>query len=213
VVGIKADHAELRKIRIADELQSGESMRRTVAVLFCVLVARAGGVFGAPPSQVEPAEALGLSRRMTLSGGWEAAIALLRKEIARASSASSQRSEAALRVELGRVLADKNFFRRTDPDASHKALEDALRFSRQIGDARSEADAVQYLGQLEYSKAFATRNWQAPRGRFLEVIEARERLGDLRGLAESHFYLGLTYEQDGQPELAMQNYRKSLSLS
>src|SRR5262245_46989024 len=68
VVGIKADHAELRKIRIADELQSGESMRRTVAVLFCVLVARAGGVFGAPPSQVEPAEALGLSRRMTLSG-------------------------------------------------------------------------------------------------------------------------------------------------
>src|SRR5262249_21102422 len=82
-----------------------------------------------------------------------------------------------------------------------------------VGEGGREADAVQCLGQHEYSKAFATRNWQAPRGRFLEVIEARERLGDLRGLAESHFYLGLTYEQDGQPELAMQNYRKSLSLS
>jgi len=153
------------------------------------------------------------SRTLTLRGRWDAAATMLKREIASVERCGCRETGAALRVELGRVLADRNFFHRRDAEAARGALEEALRFARSVEDEQAEADATQYLGQLLYAKAFSTRDWGTPRSEFEIAASVRERLGDSRGLSESLFYLGLTYEQEGRPAVAEENYRRSLTLS
>jgi tetratricopeptide (TPR) repeat protein len=151
------------------------------------------------------------SRTLTLAGRWDDALAAL--SAAQKKSASEPRAAAALATERGRVLADSNFFRKFDPAGARAALEDALKLARAAGDAQSEADARQYLGQLVYAEAFETKDWKTPRATFQALVPVREKLGDRRGLSATYFYLGLTYEQDGQPDPAMENYTKSLAIS
>ena len=69
------------------------------------------------------------------------------------------------------------------------------------------------LARLDYSAAFETKDWKKPRAAFESVLAVREKLGDSRGISETLFYLGLTYEQDGQPDPAFERYTKSLAIA
>ena len=69
------------------------------------------------------------------------------------------------------------------------------------------------LARLDYSAAFETKDWKTPRAAFESVLAVREKLGDSRGISETLFYLGLTYEQDGQPDPAFERYTKSLAIA
>lgn len=150
---------------------------------------------------------------MTLRGDWDAAVARLEPAIQAATARRDRNDEAVLRTELGRVLADRNFFHQADPVRAREALQQALRVARAARHQASVADVTQYLGQLVYSESFRTGNWQAPRAYFRRAIDLRSRIGDRRALAQSYFYLGLTYEQDLQPVRAERWYRRSLALA
>jgi tetratricopeptide (TPR) repeat protein len=151
--------------------------------------------------------------QMTLRGEWDAAIARLEAAIADARSDRVQ--DAVLRTELGRVLADRNFFHRADVASAKRALNAALGSAKRAGHQPSIADVTQYLGQLLFAEALHSQDWEKPRQRFLRAIALRERLHDERGLSQSYFYLGLIYEQQKPPQndVALEHYRHSLALS
>ncbi len=152
------------------------------------------------------------SRTLTLAGNWERALALLDAAEAR-PGAADPRAKAALAAERGRVLMDMNFFHHRDPAPARAALEEAQRLAKAAKDRMVAADVAQSLGQLSYSAGFETRDWKTPRSAFEKVLAEREKLADRRGLAETLFYLGLTYEQDGQPAPALERYQKSLAIA
>jgi len=176
----------------------------------------AGGAFAAMdaaplPSAPDVASLLEKTRSLTLAGRWDDALSAL--DAARAGSADDRRAAAAIRTERGRVLMDRSFFHRRDPAPARAALEEGARLAKVAGDDATAAAAAQGLGQLDYNDAFETKDWKKPRAAFESVLAARERIGDRRGTAETLFYLGLTYEQDGQPGPALERYEKSLAIS
>ncbi len=153
------------------------------------------------------------SRRMTLEGRWEEAATTLTAAIDRATKEGDRKREAALRVELLRVLHDRSSYHRRDPEAVAQALAAAEAAARNAGDPKIDADLAQYAGQIRYSEAFSNGDWRTPRGFFVHALEGRKRAGDRRGEAESLFYLGLTYEQAGEKAPARERYEASLAIS
>jgi tetratricopeptide (TPR) repeat protein len=153
------------------------------------------------------------SRRMTLEGRWDEAASSLKAGILRAKNESDGKREAALRVELLRVLHDRSSYHRRDPEAVAEALASAQAAARKAGDPKIDADLAQYVGQIHYSDAFSNGDWQTPRGLFVRALEGRKRAGDRWGEAESLFYLGLTYEQAGRKAEASKRYEASLAIS
>jgi tetratricopeptide (TPR) repeat protein len=153
------------------------------------------------------------TRQMTLHGDWDAAVERL--DSALMTARGDDATEALLRVERGRVLADRNFFHRSDPGRARQAIGAGLRSARRARHEPSVADGTQALGQLYFSQAFRTHDWEKPRRLFREAVALRERLGDTRGVAQSTFYLGLTFEQQSpaQIDVALEHYRRALSLS
>src|SRR4029453_7195838 len=106
------------------------------------------------------------SRRMTLEGRWDEAASSLKAGILRAKNESDGKREAALRVELLRVLHDRSSYHRRDPEAVAEALASAQAAARKAGDPKIDADLAQYVGQIHYSDAFSNGDWQTPRGLF-----------------------------------------------
>jgi tetratricopeptide (TPR) repeat protein len=174
-------------------------------ILFCVLFTLS--------AYASDANLIAETRKMTLAGDWDEAISKLQPALQAAVRRHDIVGEAVIRVELGRVLADRNFFHKADAPRAQSALQIALRVAQSAGHKQSIADATQYLGQLHYAEAFNTGNWQKPRAYFLRAISLRQKVGDQHGLAQSYFYLGLTYEQQKQPATAMRYYQQSLALS
>jgi tetratricopeptide (TPR) repeat protein len=170
-------------------------------------------VFAAHPSPAPAIDAtVAASRAHTLAGRWEEAERLLSRELEK-SGPEDPAHRARLLAERGRVLADRNAYGRRDPEAARRALREALAAARDAGERRSEADALQALAQMRYGETFDTGDWAGVRSEFEGVAAMRERAGDRRGLSETLFYLGLTYEQDGRPAEALPVYRRSLEIS
>ena len=164
------------------------------------------------PSPSETAALLKQTRAMTLAGRWDEALSAL-DAAGTAAAKGATRAQAALRTERGRVLMDRSFFHRKDPAPAREALEDGLRLAQAARDDGTAAAASQGLGQLDYNEAFESKDWRKPRAAFESVLAVRERIGDRRGTSETLFYLGLTYEQDGQPGSALERYEKSLAIA
>jgi tetratricopeptide (TPR) repeat protein len=149
------------------------------------------------------------THQLTLHGHWDEAIA----ELTQAIAAASPRDAVVLRTELGRVLVDRGVFYKRDRGWAASALADAMRAARQVGDTQSIADVTQYVGQLDFWDAFQSGDWGTSRAEFERARAMRDRLGDRRGVAESDFYIGVTYDQAGQPAQAMARYRAGLAIA
>ena len=172
-------------------------------------IAVSAAVSGAP---VETEALREKARTLTVAGKWDEALSAL-ASATKGVPPSDTRTLAFLETERGRVLADRNFFHREDPGPAHAALEEARRLAEASGDARVLSEARMQLARLDYSAAFETKDWKTPRAAFESVLATREKIGDRRGASESLFYLGLTYEQDGQPDAAMERYLRGLAIA
>ena len=150
---------------------------------------------------------------MTYEGKWDPAVEALNAAIERAAGARDARLEALLAAELLRVVSDRSAYHRRDPEGVRRALARAQAAARRAADPRADADLAQYEGQVRYGEAFSTGDWESPRALFRAALEGRDRLGDRRGAAESLFYLGLTFDQAGQAEPAMEQYARSRAIA
>ena len=151
--------------------------------------------------------------KLTLAGRWDEALALIAAPIDQAAAAGDVKTRGVLTVERGRILMDSNFYRKNDPGPARRALAEGLAYSRGAGAQISMADAAQYMAQLDYADSFETKKWDRVRLSLQRVLEVREKIGDKRGISETQFYIGLTYEQEGKPDPAIESYKKSLAIS
>jgi len=152
------------------------------------------------------------ARTLTLAGRWTDALKALDSAKAKIPSGETA-SLAFIATERGRVLADSNFFHKDDPAPARAALEEGERLAKTAGDELVLSEARMQLARIDYAAAFETKDWKKPRTAFESVLAVREKLGDQRGISETLFYLGLTYEQDGQPDPAYERYTKSLAIA
>jgi tetratricopeptide (TPR) repeat protein len=152
------------------------------------------------------------ARNLTLAGRWTDALKALDAAKARVPPTETA-TLAFVATERGRVLADSNFFHEDAPGPARAALEEAQKLAKQAGDELVLSEARMQLARLDYAASFETKDWKKPRTAFESVLAVREKLGDERGVSETLFYLGLTYEQDGQPDAAYERYAKSLAIA
>ena len=152
------------------------------------------------------------ARTLTLAGRWTDALKALDSAKAKIPPGETA-SLAFIATERGRVLADSNFFHKDDPAPARAALEEGERLAKTAGDELVLSEARMQLARLDYAASFETKDWKKPRAAFESVLAVREKLGDPRGISETLFYLGLTYEQDGQPDPAFERYTKSLAIA
>ena len=152
------------------------------------------------------------ARTLTLAGRWTDALKGL--DAAKAKVPPGETATLAfLATERGRVLADSNFFHKDNPVPARAALEEGERLAKTAGDELVLSEARMQLARIDYAASFETKDWKKPRAAFESVLATREKLGDQRGISETLFYLGLTYEQDGQPDPAFERYAKSLAIA
>ena len=152
------------------------------------------------------------ARTLTLAGRWTDALKGL--DAAKSKVPPGEVATLAfIATERGRVLADSNFFHKDDPGPARASLEEGERLAKTAGDELVLSEARMQLARLDYAASFETKDWKKPRAAFESVLAVREKLGDQRGISETLFYLGLTYEQDGQPDPAFERYTKSLAIA
>ena len=164
------------------------------------------------PSTPPPA-LLATTRQLTQEGNWDAANDALNEAIARAAGTRDTRLEALLAAELLRVSSDRSAYYKRDPESVGRSLARAWAAAERAADARADADLAQYEGQVRYGEAFRTGDWESPRALFRSALAGRERVGDRRGVSESLFYLGLTFDQAGEAEAAMKEYARSRAIA
>lgn len=106
----------------------------------------------------------------------------------------------------------------TPQDVNIEELRAVLREAESLQDQRLLADARDQLGLAIYSRDFRKNEMEEPRRLFEQALDARRKLRDLRGVAESLFHIGLTFEnkKDPSPEelrRAVASHEEALSIA
>jgi hypothetical protein len=106
---------------------------------------------------------------------------------------------ALLRLQLARCNYYAASLAGTPQDANIAELRAVLAEAEALADARLLAEVHDMLGLAIYSRDFRANGMEEPRGMFEQALDARRKLGDDRGVAESLFHVGLTYENKKNP--------------
>jgi tetratricopeptide (TPR) repeat protein len=153
------------------------------------------------------------TQQMTLHGQWNKAASKLKVAISAAVRGDDHQTEAVLRTELARVLVDRSVYYRQDLGTATKTLEEAMRAAQFVQDQESIAALVQEEGRASYFQRVTTNELEEPRHFFLRALAIRNQIQDRAGLAQSYFYLGLTYQHERQATRALEYFQKSLLLA
>jgi tetratricopeptide (TPR) repeat protein len=137
---------------------------------------------------VEDAEAL------RLEGRWDEALALLERELDRDLGADAR---GPILVELARTLNDRSTFGGAPDEARTEAVLGRLEdLARAEEDDELLAASLDLRGRALHARFLADRGAGEPEGE-LELFERALELrapDDARGLAESHFHVGLVHQ-------------------
>lgn len=164
------------------------------------------------PATTAPA-ALERARELDRRGDFDAALETLGDAIAGARAASDDRALAVLLAESARVHANAVFTRNRGASAARAVAAEAVRLAVEIGDRAAEATALEAAGMIDYADQLwhEANDYSRPRASFARALGLREALGQPG--AETTFYLGLTFEQEGKLEEARRHYERALALA
>jgi tetratricopeptide (TPR) repeat protein len=103
-------------------------------------------------------------------------------------------------------------------DANIAELRAVVLQAETLKSAQLLADARDQLGLAIYSRDFGKNDMDEPRRLFEQALDTRRKTGDVRGVAESLFHLGLTFEhkKDPSPEelrRAVASHEEALSIA
>jgi tetratricopeptide (TPR) repeat protein len=105
-----------------------------------------------------------------------------------------------LRLRLQRARCAQSNSRLTgSPDNAIEELRAILGAAEPLRDARLIADVRDQLGLAIYSRDFRQTNLEESRRLFEQALRARRSIDDRRGVAESLFHVGLTWENKKDP--------------
>ncbi|HYD79185.1 MAG TPA: tetratricopeptide repeat protein [Paucimonas sp.] len=123
-----------------------------------------------------------------------------------------------LRLQLARMAYYKHTLAGSAPGKTVADLDAIVEDARATDDAGLLADATDALGLALYVQAFEDGQIDPALRRFREAYALRKKLGDRRGMSESLFHIGLTYEHKPEPtaedkESARKYYEQSLKIA
>ncbi len=84
----------------------------------------------------------------------------------------------------------------------------ALNLSEELGDKKSEADVLGYMGLINESQD----DFQQALKKILASLKIREQIGDKKGIASSYNYIGIIYSDQNNNSKSLEYYFKSLEL-
>jgi tetratricopeptide (TPR) repeat protein len=157
-------------------------------------------------------EFLNLSEARYFAGALEEATRLL---IAQIETKWFQRlpaqHQAALRLQLGKLLVAAIFIDGRDGEAARQQLE----IARNIGEPKQRAAATDLIGLASYYEQLPldSPDFTRARAEFGAALQARKAWADLRELSESHFHLGLVAQFSGEAEFAMEQFRQAYDMA
>jgi tetratricopeptide (TPR) repeat protein len=134
-------------------------------------------------------------------------------------------AEEATSIERARLRLQRarcNYYRTSlagEPqDANIAELKALLMEAETLKSAWLLADVRDQLGLAIYSRDFGKNDMDEPRRLFEQALDTRRKTGDVRGVAESLFHLGLTFEhkKDPSPEelrRAVASHEEALSIA
>ncbi len=129
----------------------------------------------------------------------------------------TQQDQLKLLLQSGKILTNNIFYRHRTIEEAFATLERAKQLATSMMDAQGEADALDLLGLAWYYKQFITKEGESsiPLAYCQQALERYEVLGDLRGISESSFQIGLIYTNGDQPDydLAQSYYTKAYQIA
>jgi tetratricopeptide (TPR) repeat protein len=141
------------------------------------------------------------AKALRLEGRWDEALALLEGKLGRDTGVDAR---GAVLVELARTLNDRSTFGGAPDDARTEAVLSQLEdLAREEEDDALLAASLDLRGRALHARFLADRGAGEPEGE-LELFERALELrapDDVRGLAESHFHVGLVHQvvrEDGE---------------
>lgn len=199
-------------------------IQRRLAVAILALAATATAAAAAPPTAAERrsqwvAATAALSHDEILAGRPASAETLVRSMRVLAGKADTTTPDRA-RIEL--AAAELTYYRAflAGPpyDKAIRELRAARRSAEQAADRALAAEAQDLLALALYSRDFRATDHAEARTLLAAALAARRQAGDVCGVAESLFHLGLTYEHRDHPTpadtaRARELYRESLAAS
>ena len=204
------------------------SMRPTLSIL-SLLAACAhppappfppGEVLATPAALAEArsdwvASTVRLAKTGVMRGRFEPARTLLASALARAEAEGDAPGRARLQAELAVLVAEESFYTREGTEQGLQLAAEAQASSRALAARDVEARAVHAEGFLHYGVLLweEAKDFHLPRERFARARELFRELGDVSGVAQETFFLGLTWEQEETPERAGALYTEARTLA
>jgi len=159
---------------------------------------------------------VGIAERHHYQGRLDDALKLLDAASAVSEAAEAPPAASARVLVLrGRILVSRVFVENQGQELAKHVLQDGMRAARGQGDEITRADAMDQLGLLSFFGTMTSggKDYRSAQDYFEGALAVRERLRDVRGLAESHFHLGLVQERNGNDVLAEKHYREALEIA
>ncbi len=153
-------------------------------------------------------------RGVWLRGDWKRAEAHLNR--AESSARRARDTSAELSVMRDRVLflLDRNSYYRYQPEPTRTAVERFYELAAGTSDAAIKADAIHSLGRYRFWQMFSGEgDWPTVESLFKRALVLREVTGEVSALADSHFYLGLVHQMQGEPGPARAEFERGLSFA
>jgi tetratricopeptide (TPR) repeat protein len=125
------------------------------------------------------------------------------------------RDRVKLTLEYGRVLVANYFLSNKDFALALATSLEAKQLAEAVHYEKGTADALSLIGQAHYYKKLNTHvgDYEEAFTYFQQALKIREKLRDTRGISEALFYSGLTYEQRGLFENALESYTEALQFA
>jgi tetratricopeptide (TPR) repeat protein len=155
------------------------------------------------------------ARTERIGGHWDEAAARLESALAEARRRGRTDAEARLLVELGQVQSERALRRGEDTAPALATFERARVAATGVGDQASVASAIDGIGLVHYWRTLlALRDdWDPVMSDFRAALAIRERLGDPRDLAASHFHIGLVQQLRGETADAAQSFARAAAFA
>lgn len=106
----------------------------------------------------------------------------------------AREDKARFQAQRGKMLYYQSSLADSSFDAAWSVLLDAQELGQSSTDRDGLAKTLDLMGLVLYSQAFSNHDFEKPRGYFQQALELRQELGDARGICQSLFHLGLTYQ-------------------
>jgi len=152
---------------------------------------------------------LDIAHNYRLKGQFEKAVESLKHGIAiLALEPGEEKHIGRLKIALAQALLRKSFHDNKVDEQAQILYREAQEIAQKIGDEKLLADAIYGSGYYDFERG--NEVWDRALIKLNESLAMRKKLGDSRGISQSHFTIGVIHQRRGKLEEADAHFKESL---